>query len=132
MKALTIWQPWASLIISGHKRVENRRWLTHYRGPLAIHAARQVDPEADDILSAAGVTPPADAPRGVILGVVDVVDVVRFGSRLPGFDEYNLGPDLFAWGPYCWILRNPRPLATPIPARGQPGLWDFRETMKDE
>jgi hypothetical protein len=39
MKALTIWQPWATLIAAGVKRIETRSWSTDYRGPLAIHAA---------------------------------------------------------------------------------------------
>ena len=40
MKAITIWQPWASLLVSGRKRYETRSWATSYRGPIAIHAAR--------------------------------------------------------------------------------------------
>jgi len=40
MKALTISQPYASLIASGEKWVENRSWPTGYRGPLAIHAGK--------------------------------------------------------------------------------------------
>lgn len=39
MKALTIWQPWATAIAIGAKRIETRSWETHYRGPIAIHAA---------------------------------------------------------------------------------------------
>lgn len=39
MKAITIWQPWASLIACGAKRYETRSWPTKYRGPIAIHAA---------------------------------------------------------------------------------------------
>ena len=39
MKALTIWQPWASLLVSGQKKYETRSWATTYRGPIAIHAA---------------------------------------------------------------------------------------------
>lgn len=39
MKALTLWQPWASLIALGVKSIETRAWSTSYRGPLAIHAA---------------------------------------------------------------------------------------------
>src|SRR5438132_13998884 len=42
MKALTLWQPWASLVAGGHKRVETRTWSTKYRGPLAIHAAASI------------------------------------------------------------------------------------------
>lgn len=39
MKAITIWQPWASLIACGVKQYETRSWPTKYRGPIAIHAA---------------------------------------------------------------------------------------------
>lgn len=39
MKALTLWQPWASLVALGVKTIETRSWSTKYRGPLAIHAA---------------------------------------------------------------------------------------------
>ena len=39
MKALTIWQPWASLIAAGEKIYETRSWTTKYRGPIAIHAS---------------------------------------------------------------------------------------------
>ena len=38
MKALTIQQPWASVITMGVKTIETRSWSTKYRGPLAIHA----------------------------------------------------------------------------------------------
>lgn len=39
MKAITIWQPWASLWACGAKQFETRPWATSYRGPIAIHAA---------------------------------------------------------------------------------------------
>ncbi|MFV0399180.1 MAG: ASCH domain-containing protein [Oscillospiraceae bacterium] len=39
MKAITIWQPWASLLACGAKKYETRSWVTSYRGPIAIHAA---------------------------------------------------------------------------------------------
>ena len=41
MRVLTIWEPWASLIALGVKRVENRGWSTAYRGPLLIHAGKR-------------------------------------------------------------------------------------------
>ena len=40
MRALTIRQPWASLIAAGMKTIETRSWSTKYRGPLAIHAGK--------------------------------------------------------------------------------------------
>lgn len=41
MKALTIWQPWASLKACGAKKFETRSWETRYRGPIAIHAGKE-------------------------------------------------------------------------------------------
>ena len=40
MKAITLWQPWASLLACGAKRYETRSWSTSYRGPIAIHAGK--------------------------------------------------------------------------------------------
>ena len=42
MKALSLWQPWASAIAVGAKQVETRAWRTHYRGPMAIRAAKRL------------------------------------------------------------------------------------------
>src|SRR3972149_11819690 len=46
MKALSIIQPWAWLIVHGHKPVENRRWPTSFRGQFLIHAGKKFDHEA--------------------------------------------------------------------------------------
>jgi hypothetical protein len=40
-KAISLWQPWASAIACGAKRIETRSWETRYRGPLFIHAAKR-------------------------------------------------------------------------------------------
>ena len=40
MLALTVSQPYASMIADGAKWIENRHWETRYRGPLAIHAGK--------------------------------------------------------------------------------------------
>jgi len=41
MRAITLWQPWASLIAAGGKKYETRSWETNYRGPIAIHASKK-------------------------------------------------------------------------------------------
>ncbi|NQU22277.1 MAG: ASCH domain-containing protein [Candidatus Nealsonbacteria bacterium] len=129
MKAITIEQPWASAIMAGVKRVENRTWATAHRGPLAIHAGKTVDPTAEESLRAAGIDPAPfrNAPRGAILGTVELVDVVRLNEQrtLPGYAD-DLTEDPLATGPICWVLASPRPLAEPIPYRGQQGLWRYR------
>ena len=43
MKAISVKQPWASLIISGIKDIENRKWKTNYRGRVLIHASNSTD-----------------------------------------------------------------------------------------
>src|SRR5215472_1457845 len=45
MKALSVRQPWAWLIVNGYKPVENRNWLTKFRGRLLIHAGQRFDPK---------------------------------------------------------------------------------------
>lgn len=49
MKALTLWQPWASLVALGVKTIETRSWATRYRGPLAIHAATRKPKEYEQV-----------------------------------------------------------------------------------
>jgi hypothetical protein len=60
MKAITIWQPWASLLACGAKKYETRSWKTDYRGPIAIHVAKK------DIHSILG-----DIPYDTILPMFD-------------------------------------------------------------
>lgn len=64
MKALSVKQPWASLIVSGKKTVECRSWSTKYRGELVICASKGDKFSADGIL----------LPGGVALGVVELID----------------------------------------------------------
>jgi hypothetical protein len=111
LRALTIKQPYAALVVDGVKDIENRSWRTRYRGPLAIHAGRKVDRDA---LSryAYLLDAPDDLPRGVLLGTVELVDCVR--------DSTSEWADPGAWH---WILRDPRPFPEPIPCRGAQGLW---------
>ena len=43
MKCISLWQPWATAIALGSKRIETRSWATAYRGPLLIHAAKRLN-----------------------------------------------------------------------------------------
>lgn len=122
MKALSIQQPWAGLIVIGYKDIENRDWSTTYRGPRLIHAATKMYEdsflEATRIIRQCGlarIERPEQMPeftRGAIVGIVDLVDVVDHSSS-PWFA-----------GVYGWILANPRPL-NPIPFKGRLGLWEY-------
>jgi hypothetical protein len=79
MKAISLFQPWASLIMLGYKSYETRSWATKHRGPLAIAASagkqgREACAPGTDIavmLANHGLTFD-DLPRGAVLGVCEV------------------------------------------------------------
>ncbi|WP_305117811.1 ASCH domain-containing protein [uncultured Adlercreutzia sp.] len=72
MKAITIWQPWASLIACGAKKYETRGWPTKYRGPIAIHAAAK-DPRTlpQEVRKALGQYAGYTGQNGLKLGQLD-------------------------------------------------------------
>lgn len=114
MKALTITQPWASLIVLGHKSIENRTWPTRYRGRLLIHSSKRGFDSSGLVLAGRlGIELPDDLPRGAILGAADLVNVTDI---VPADDP-------FAFGPVCWVLANATAFASPLPCRGSLGLW---------
>lgn len=139
MKALTLTQPWASLVANGHKRVETRSWRTAYIGPLAIHAAQGFPPQARQCLRRPAFSralwdlddPPYSLyagdtlPRGVVVAVVNLVrcvpveDVVlRLGAEELTFGDYSPGR-------WAWVLQLVDALKEPVPARGSLGLWEW-------
>jgi len=119
MKALSIRQPWAWLILHAGKDIENRDWSTNYRGRILIHASKGMtrDEYEDGIFLAQVIYPAlalpsfADLERGGIVGSVEIVDcVTRSDSR---------------WfvGRHGFVLRDPQPL--PFRAyRGQLGFFE--------
>jgi len=129
MKALSIRQPWAWLIVNGSKTVENRSWSTNYRGPLLIHAGKTIDREAlkwliDNVEEP--LTP--DELReietvGAVIGQVDLVDCTQCPCDETDREWHNPG-----W--WAWVLRNPLVLLEPIPAKGRLGLFDMDIDIK--
>lgn len=131
MRALTVRQPWAWAIVHGGKDVENRsrNAAGGYRGPIAIHAGLREDDDAyaDDLIKAAFAEYDDswqlldEMPMGVVLGVVDLIDVHTSHSAQTahGCCRSWWGQDLMTH----LVLGNPRPLARPVPAKGRLGLW---------
>ena len=78
MKALSIRQPWADLILQGRKTIELREWGTTHRGLLAIHAAKRVEIGACHQWD----LNPEALPRGALVGTVEVVEIVKFDHEL--------------------------------------------------
>jgi activating signal cointegrator 1 len=133
MKALSLWQPWSSLIAIGAKQYETRSWSTSYRGPLVIHAAKRwlIDQQAvcvyepfRSILIDAGLELFKNIPLGAALCVVDLVDCQateavrhKISRNEHAFGDYEDGR--FAW--QLEIVERFRP---PIQMRGAQGLFD--------
>ena len=158
MKALSLWQPWASAIARGSKRIETRHWSTNYRGPLAIHAAARIISKSEyawfleqDFWRAAMdwadgyVWSPL--PLGAIVAVCVLADCVPT-ETIP-FEDLELvlssptgGPvDPYApvWsermmgdftpGRFAWVLHDIRPLPKPIPFRGRQQLFEVPDDL---
>ncbi len=100
LKIISIKQPWASLIVSQMKDVENRTWATNYRGRVLIHASlRGDDIPHDEVERRYGVRPPLILPSGGIVGIAEIIDCVRTSDS-----RWHLAHH---WG---FVLINSRPL----------------------
>ena len=127
MKALTLTQPWASLVALGHKKVETRSWRTNYRGELAIHAAKGYPKSAREFasLEAAVGRLPERIPLSAVVCVVRLVDVqptAEAAFYLSGLERL-LGD--YSPGRFAWFLEMVEVFAEPIPATGALGLWEW-------
>jgi len=123
--ALSVRQPSAWAIIHGGKDIENRskgsiRAGRMVPGTICIHAAAGLKEDEYRYIAwrmqEIGVTcpPPAQLPRGAIIGMVDVVEII---------DRSNS-----AWfgGDAGLRLANPRALDLPIPAKGELGYFKWQ------
>jgi hypothetical protein len=147
VKALTLTQPWATLVAVGAKRIETRSWSTNYRGPIAIHAAKGFPDYAEQacheepfrsVLRDAGITRIEDLSRGCIVAVAELVDcwrfgptaaeVVRLGSRDGSYPRYEAEFGDYSGGRYGFLL-NDVGAQFCGDVRGALGLWDVPETV---
>lgn len=137
MKAITLEQPFASLISIGAKTMETRPWYTDYRGPLAIHAENSAtavtDPYHRSLLASAGLD--CDRlPLGKIVAIVRLANCEKVvQSNIPCYPQLAFSDFTPDW--YVWQLADICPLAMPIPAKGAKGydqLWDWEEQLSGE
>ncbi len=112
MKALTVCQPYADLILDGSKPIENRTWPTSYRGRIVVHAGK-----SRDWLDEGDTTPRV---FGAALGTVEIVDCVRVEAL-----SLELQAHEHANGPWCWLVARPDRWREPVPMRGRLGLFDL-------
>ena len=78
MKAITIKQPWATLIAEGYKEYEFRTWKTKYRGDILIHAGKGIDKKAMERFKHLNL----EYPVGQIIAKAIITDCVKVDDRL--------------------------------------------------
>ena len=122
---LSVRQPWAWLIVNGHKPVENRSWQTGFRGRLLIHAGKTLEPSyLEEVQGELRIEFGARAPvlpafeqfeRGGLVGEVRMAGCVREHES-----RYFTGP----WG-FVLADAQPRPF---VPYRGLQGFFNVPES----
>ncbi len=141
VKAMTLTQPWATLMAVGEKRVETRSWQTDYRGPLAIHAAKGFPQAAEELceeepfcrtLEKVGYRWRPDRKRnawalpvGQIVAVGWLDRIERITKNYPvaalekAFGDYTSGR-------YAWHFESVYRLRSPLAVGGSLGLWSWQ------
>lgn len=139
MKVISVWQPWASLIVHGMKFFETRGYpppksvlgqtigIASTKNITPDQRSAYADPEFERFFKQSGLPELEELPRGVLLGTVTVDS---FELVTEDFLEDVTREELsFGWydlGRYAWRLRYPKPLVTPIPIQGKQGIYDWR------
>ena len=104
IKALSVRQPWASLIASRKKTIEVREWRTKHQGPLLICASKR----------------PAAPPCGCMVALVNLVECRPLAPADERAAQVKREPERRQ---VAWVLKNVRRVP-PHPVTGKPGLFD--------
>ena len=122
MKALSLKQPWAELVVSGKKTVELRNWNTQFRGEFLVHASKNANKDAMTCLGF------CELPLGCIVGKATLVDVKRYKNM----DEFNADsnkhfatPGWYDEKAKGFVLRDARRLE-PKPLKGQLNFFETK------
>lgn len=123
MKAITLKQPWASLVAYGIKKYEFRTWKTNYRGKLLIHAGAGIDKDEMKKYVDLGI----DFPKSKIIAIVDLVDCCLLDDEL---NKKIILENNIAYGNkirtgYAWKLDNVKMINIDKKINGQLGLWNY-------
>jgi hypothetical protein len=156
MRGLSLFQPWATAIALGSKRIETRSWQTGYRGLVAIHASKRK--RVSELLYLRSCWGWCGAMRGAgwRMGGGSYVDELPFGAVVALAQLVQVRPtgvftqaeldarrmpegetlETYGWtertmgdyalGRFGWILEDVRPLSKPYPYKGGLGMWRFK------
>lgn len=118
MKALSLKQPYAELILQGKKTIELRKWNTKFRGEFLIHASKSVDIKA---MKKFGFT---SLPQGGIVGKVTLLDVKHYSSSEEHRKDQHLHLASSDWGNHGFVLTNVQRTSF-IECKGALNFWEY-------
>ena len=121
MKALSLKQPYAELILQGKKKIELRKWNTKFRGEFLIHASKIPDKEAMQIFGF------KELPIGAIVGKANLINVKKYQNEQEHQKDKEVHLASNYWGNYGFILENPQRINPIIPAKGKLGFWEYSQ-----
>ena len=125
MKAISVRQPWAWMIVYGGKNIENRTWKTNYRGNILIHASAGMTGDEWDQAWNFSANINSDAGRRAALAHLSRKNVQRGGFVGTARIVDCVESDYSIWfeGPYGLVLHDVRPIEF-VPYTGALGLFD--------
>jgi activating signal cointegrator 1 len=133
MKALSILEPWASLIKEKVKYVETRGWKTKYRGQLYIHASLRKENRKDkNVNELLNLLSNKEFNYGHIIAKCKLVDCIYMDDEYiknikENKIEYMCGE--YSVGRYAWIVEDIEMLEIPIKAKGQLNIWNYNDIV---
>lgn len=141
IRAITLMQPYASLVALGHKHFETRQWSTRYRGPLVIHAGQRMWIDWQDRrflsrLAECGIPDPRKLPFSAGVAIGNLKEIYRTDDLRPLLEREGREMEL-AFGDYrperfAWLISDIRIFPEPIPAKGYQGLWYWKQLLPEE
>ena len=129
MKALTVKQPWATLISEGIKKYEFRSWKTNYRGKILIHAGAGIDKEKLKEFKKLNL----EFPKKRIVAVAEIEDCLELTDELNDkiIKEKNIAYGNKKRSGYAWKLKNIKKINNSKEINGKLGLWNVDDINID-
>lgn len=125
MKALSIRQPWAELIVRGDKKIEIRSWNTNFRGYFLIHTSKKFEEEAVRNFGLYA----KQLETGAIVGYANLADVVVYNGSEEFVKSNSLHLSLKErekYPVYGFVLNDVHRIK-PIKYNGQLGFFNVPE-----
>jgi hypothetical protein len=131
MKAISLWQPWASAIALGLKRIETRHWSTTYRGRIAIHAALRWDRRQREFAETERTLGRLHAKLsfGAVVAIARLVSVQRTDELASELTPIERLYGDYAPGRFGWLLADIQRIEQPVPYRGHQGLFNVPDEL---